>query len=260
MNVRGPSGRFVASLDQAELDAEAAELRSRGLPLREVAERQGVSITTAWERINRALSAVRREGGEQAQALELDKLDRLERRLTEVLERRHVVVSQGHVVTLDGEPLADDDPAVRAAAGLLRVSESRRKLLGLDAPVAQVLQLERRNDAESDAVAEALLAAVDALQLPHDLRVFALETAAWSLGGRQGAPPERPAVRTALPPGVGAASYTVPPPQPPAPVVEQFPPRGEDWAELSREQRAAGGLTPEQLAELDALLGDDDGA
>jgi hypothetical protein len=260
MNVRGPSGRFVASLDQAGLDAEAAELRSRGLPLREVAERQGVSITTAWERVQRALDAVRREGGEQAQALELEKLDRLERRLTEALERRHVVISQGHVVTLDGVPVPDDDPAVRAAAGLLRVSESRRKLLGLDAPVAQVLQLERRNDEESTAVSDALLAAVDALQLAPEMRQFALQTAGWALGGRQGPPPERPVIRASLPPGVGAEPYVVPPPQPPAPVQETLPPRGGDWAELSREQRAAGALTAEQIAEIDALLGDDDEA
>ena len=52
----------------------------------------------------------------------------------DVLQRNHVVVSQGRVVELDGVPIPDDAPVLAAIDRLLKIQERRAKLLGLDAP------------------------------------------------------------------------------------------------------------------------------
>ncbi len=81
---------------------------------------------------------------------ELSRLDRMSAAAQRVLEKEHVLVSGGRVVRQvldDGDgspvldkfgepvlvPLKDDGPALAAIDRLLKISESRRKLLGLDA-------------------------------------------------------------------------------------------------------------------------------
>jgi hypothetical protein len=86
----------------------------------------------------RGLDRTRREPADALRELELERLDALQVQLTRVLGRVHVTVSGGKIVTdPDGRPLVDDGPTVAAAQALVRVGESRRRLLGLDAP-AQV--------------------------------------------------------------------------------------------------------------------------
>ncbi|MEV8033905.1 hypothetical protein [Streptomyces sp. NPDC086182] len=83
---------------------------------------------------------------------ELLRLDDLEARAREVLDRHHVTVNNGRVIKLDdGEPLLDDGPVLAAIDRLLKIedarrknNESQRKLLGLDAPTkvdAQVTEV-----------------------------------------------------------------------------------------------------------------------
>jgi hypothetical protein len=89
--------------------------------------------------VQRALSEIVAEPAAAAVAFELERLDHLYQAALAVLEAQHITVSNGRVIELDGVPLPDDGPVLQAIDRLVRISESRRKLLGLDQPVkAQV--------------------------------------------------------------------------------------------------------------------------
>lgn len=70
------------------------------------------------------------------------RLDRLESAALKVLERHHITVNNGRVITVDGEPLLDDAPVLAAIDRLVKIEAERvrngealRRLLGLDMPV-----------------------------------------------------------------------------------------------------------------------------
>lgn len=72
---------------------------------------------------------------------ELLRLDELEVRAKQVLDRHHITVNNGRVITIDDEPLLDDGPVLQAIDRLVKIEDARRKnnaeqrrLLGLDAP------------------------------------------------------------------------------------------------------------------------------
>lgn len=128
------TGRAVRTVEQAKRDAEAARLRSRGMGYRAVAEAMGVDVHTAHDMVRRALAEIVREPAEDVIQLELAKLDDMQAAVMRVLEARHYTVSNGRLIYLgDGEPLEDDAPVLAAVDRLVRISESRRKLIGADA-------------------------------------------------------------------------------------------------------------------------------
>jgi hypothetical protein len=145
---RGDQARFIRSPETARRDAEACDLRAKGWPYRRIAAHFGIDVRTAHNAVQNALRDIIKEPAEAVRQMELDRLDAeldrlngLEDAVREVLERHHVTVSNGQIVRLDGEPLLDDAPVLQAADRLLRIEEqrrkngeSRRKLLGLDAP------------------------------------------------------------------------------------------------------------------------------
>ena len=147
-NARTPKGRYARTRDTAERDAEAADLRAKGWTHRRIAAHFDVDVHTAFDMVQRALKAIVKEPAEAVRLFELERLDGelerlngLEEATREVLERHHVTVSNGQIVRLDGEPLLDDGPVLQAVDRLLKIEESRRrngesrrKLLGLDAP------------------------------------------------------------------------------------------------------------------------------
>lgn len=63
---------------------------------------------------------------------EQEHLEALTEKALEILERTHLVVNSGEVITYKGRELVDSGPALAAIKTLQQVSESRRKLLGLD--------------------------------------------------------------------------------------------------------------------------------
>jgi transposase-like protein len=151
----GGDGTYIETLETAERDAQMARRRSQGASYRTVAREFGVSVSTAHEAVERALRAARAEAGEAARQMELARLDSYIERVEQVLQSQHVTVSQGRVVrrlvgfetdengdqVLDEsgnrigiyEDVVDDGPILQAVDRLLKLSESRRKLLGLDA-------------------------------------------------------------------------------------------------------------------------------
>jgi hypothetical protein len=127
---------------RAERQAEAANRRARvahlrlaGASFEEIGRQLGISDTRAHQLWTDALKQTVKEPVDAQRTLELQRLDALQVHLTQVLRRNHVTISGGKVVAdTDGQPYRDDGPVVAAALALVRVQESRRKLLGLDPP------------------------------------------------------------------------------------------------------------------------------
>jgi hypothetical protein len=154
MSNRTPkSNRTISqAIDDAEAAAAAVRLRTLGLSYREIAAEQGVSVATAHARVQRALAAVPVESVSELRRVELDRLDDLHKRLYAVARAEHPMVSHGRVIA----GVRDLSPNLAAMAQLLRVSESRRKLLGLDAPTRLSVRVADEVTAEIEHLAEQL--------------------------------------------------------------------------------------------------------
>lgn len=210
---------------RAVRDAEIYRLKVAGLTERAIADRYALAPATVHEIIDRGRRDLLTPGAEALRQMEADRLDDARRAASAVRSRTHFVVQGGAVVTgPDGQPLRDDAPVLKANEQLVRISESWRKLFGLDAPEQLNIALERRVDDESADIAEVLLKVIpevlEAIDLDGGFRArlttFALELAGWhlrSIGGEDpGTPrPEAPRPQLALPPGPSAGRPT---PQP----------------------------------------------
>lgn len=126
------------SADTMERDAEALALFHGGYTYRAIAAELGwKNQASAYEAVRRAIADTHRLGIEERRQVEEERLDYLTRVFDHVVRSEHYATSASGNVVLHpetGEPLIDDAPVISAGLALLRVSESRRKLLGLDAP------------------------------------------------------------------------------------------------------------------------------
>ncbi|MET7570801.1 hypothetical protein ABZT04_20225 [Streptomyces sp. NPDC005492] len=200
-------------------DAEIYRLKVAGMTERAIADRYDLAVSTVHNILDRGRRDLLTPGAEALRQMEADRLDDARRAASAVRARTHVVVQGGKVVTdADGNPVRDDGPVLKANEQLVRISESWRKLFGLDAPEQLNIALERRVDEESADVADVLLKVIpevlEAAGLPlgrqGQLTTYALELAGWLLrsadGQDPGAPrPEVPLPWPALPPGPSAA-------------------------------------------------------
>lgn len=115
--------------------AEVLRLRVQGLSNLQIAQRLGISDSRASRLYHDALDRTVAEPAAEARKLELERLDDLIVKTREVLDRFHYVLWAGEIVLdQDGQPLHDDGPTLQALDRLIRLSETRRRLLGLDAP------------------------------------------------------------------------------------------------------------------------------
>lgn len=121
-------------------DLRAVELARRGLTYPQIAAQMEYRDPSgAWKAVQRGLTDAYREQADALTQLEMERLNSLTRLFERIIATRHYAVSLGSGrVVMDPlhpeEPLTDDGPALAAGLALLRVSESRRKLKGLDAP------------------------------------------------------------------------------------------------------------------------------
>jgi hypothetical protein len=75
--------------------------------------------------------------------LELERLDDMTRRLEAIYTKRHPILHKGEIVRDENDaPLEDDGPLLMTIDRLLKVSESRRKLLGTDSPDRAVTEIQ----------------------------------------------------------------------------------------------------------------------
>jgi len=141
---RDGHGQFVRSVESVERDAEALRLKGRGMSLQRISDQLGYGDKGNVSRaITRAVDAVQAPAVREYVAQQLDVLDDLTCAALAVLEREHIVVSDGRIVyegpqPAEGEvddrsPLRDDGPVLAAIDRMLRIAERRSRLLGLDA-------------------------------------------------------------------------------------------------------------------------------
>lgn len=132
---RDTKGHFVRANTEIDHDAEAARLRGEGLSYSAIGRALGVSKGSAHDAVRRAFRDTLSEPAEQARAVELARLEDAHDAALAVLLREHITVSHGRIVKDDqGDPIIDDAPVLQAVDRIRALSESRRKLLGLDAP------------------------------------------------------------------------------------------------------------------------------
>ena len=144
----------------------AGQQPAGGLSLRAIGARVGLSHTAVANRITEALAELVTPAAEEYRQLEAARLLDLTTRAYEVLDEAET-----------------GDLALKAIDRLTKLSESRRKLWGLDATEPLRVSLERRNDMEGDLVGEAVAAVVSVLQLDEERRVLALRAAEAALLG-----------------------------------------------------------------------------
>ena len=133
--------------------ATAVRLRNDGKSWQAIADELGYrGPADACKDVGRAMENAITDLAESVEIMrerELQRLDELREVALGVLRRRHVHVSGGKVVrdieieendagdlvvTSTTEPLEDDGPTLAELDRLVKIEESRRKLLGLDAP------------------------------------------------------------------------------------------------------------------------------
>jgi hypothetical protein len=133
--VRNGRNRFTKSITDAEKRAEAARLRAQGWTYPRIAEELGYSSrASACKAVQQVLRETAEDAGDEFRAIKREQLRLLTEATWEILEREHIVVSNGRVVSLNDEPLKDPGPALNAVSLLLRINESERKLEGADEP------------------------------------------------------------------------------------------------------------------------------
>jgi hypothetical protein len=140
---RNARGNFIPSQTTAERAAAAARLKADNprMTYQEIADTVGYSNKgDAWRAIEKCRKAVLQQAGAELIASEAAQLDDMFVSAMQVLERDHVVVSHGKVITmadpdtLAEKPLLDDGPKLAALREMRAIRESYRKLLGVDQP------------------------------------------------------------------------------------------------------------------------------
>jgi hypothetical protein len=154
-------GQFRPSADVAARRARVLALRIEQRPYPDIATELGISVGVAKKDYERALAALKAEQNTHAHAardVETERLAAAEQAAWEVLRRKHIHVQHGHIVRDDdGEPVEDDAPVLNAVDRILRISERRARLLGLDAP--QRIEVDDARRAEITRLASELAAA-----------------------------------------------------------------------------------------------------
>lgn len=147
MPKRTDSKAGAKRVEMEERAQKALDYRRQGLSFAQIGAQLGIDKVTAYRDVTRQLSKLAEQNAGLAaeyRALELERLDDLERTARRILTTRHVQVSHGRVVRgIDVDPrtgevqdttLEDDAPVLAAVQALLRIGERRARLLGLDAP------------------------------------------------------------------------------------------------------------------------------
>lgn len=140
------------------------------------------SAQTCQSLVARHMKKVARETEKELEPMiaQLDmRYDAMRKRIHSILAADHPVVQNGVIVRDDqGRPLKDAGPTLAALNTWLSIEKSWSATHGTDASKKLEIALEHRGELESNLVAEAVLAAVEALGLEPQQRMLALETAA----------------------------------------------------------------------------------
>lgn len=170
---RGGNGRFTRSIETAQRDFAAAELRVKGRSLQCIADELGfASKGHAHDAITRAFAALPSADAEAAKRLDLERIDRLIEAAWDVMEREHIAYSNGQVVRhhtgenekdedgldrLDDkgrtiplyEDVRDDGPVLQAIDRIRALLDRRAKIFGYDAPARSRIEIITEDDVDA---------------------------------------------------------------------------------------------------------------
>lgn len=154
-----------------------------GLTWDEVAKATGFNSPQAVQAaVNSHIKRLARETNKELESMVAQsdmRYDAMRKRVHAILVADHPLVQQGVIIRdSNGVPLKDAAPVLAAIASLLRIESQWSDLHGINAGKKLEIALTARADVESNLVAEAVLAAVEALGLEPQQRMLALETAA----------------------------------------------------------------------------------
>lgn len=179
-----PPQRRPNKAKRAQRDEQIFRMKIAGKTEREIAAEVRLSQT----RVNEILTAqVAARVGPPAEAY----VAMREAELHDLWVRAHEILA---------DKGSNADTKIKALTTAVRISESRRKLRGADAPDSLRVQLDHRVDEESAIIAEAIIAGLKAISLPPDREMYALEAAGARLKALE-----------------GDAAYEAPEPLPPEP-------------------------------------------
>lgn len=186
--------------DQSRVEArrwKAITLANRGLTHRQIAEEMVddyratsadpdrlslVSIANmVGVDIHRALKEYRKRTEaeiEERIANQVMRFNDIRRTLYGVIARRHLVVSNGKIITdAQGVPLRDDGPIINAVAQLIQLEDRQARVEGTYAREKIDIALQTRVENEAQLTVEAILAGADAIELEPVQRQRMLEAA-----------------------------------------------------------------------------------
>lgn len=143
-------------------DAEALSYRARGWTYVRIATEMGFAGESgARAAVERALGNGVRDSNEAAKSLLIADLNAAKQAVWAVLEANHLVISDGRVVSLDGAPIPDDEPVLRAVDRLVKINQELAKIYGAYAPAKHEVRTIGEIDARLLDLAEQV-ASVDA--------------------------------------------------------------------------------------------------
>lgn len=118
--------------------ADIVRRHDRGETFSSIGKAYGISASTVHTLYWREINSVPAEAVHEHRAKMLRQFEGQERRLTEMLERKHYVVSEGRAVYIgdpdDPEYLEDEDMLLKTERAFREVWAQKAKLLGLNAP------------------------------------------------------------------------------------------------------------------------------
>jgi hypothetical protein len=165
---------------RGEQDEKILRLRIAGLSLRAIGQQVGLSHQGVADRITASIGELVNPAAEEYRALEALRLDDLAR------------IAYGVLAAAD-----TGDLKLKAVDRLTKLSESRRKLWALDMPQQLDVALSHRNDVAGDLVSDALIVALEALDVAgldgprqEEVRRYAIGLAQWKLTGGEGPRPK----------------------------------------------------------------------
>lgn len=130
------TGRFERTIENAQRDAAAAQLRAEGHTYQQIADQLGWNDKSdARKAVRRALREIVQGPAEKLLALHMERLETLYELALDIAERQHVVVSHGKIIRGDdGQPLIDSGPELAALREARSTLESFWTLTGIKKP------------------------------------------------------------------------------------------------------------------------------
>jgi hypothetical protein len=153
---RGGGGRYAVDVTATERADHALKLRAAGLEWAEVAAAAGYAGPgPAHRAVMRLLDGRTAESVDHLRQVEGAHLDRAQRELWAVVMDPGPLVSAGKVIYgSDGKPEPNRDVQVNALNALIRLSQRRARIFGMDAP-SQTVHL--RAEVELDSAIQGLI-------------------------------------------------------------------------------------------------------